>query len=162
MVWFWSDLIRSDITLFLAFLWYLTLIWYFEKNEWNLIDIWLKHSKNYFYARSTDVYLFIVVIRVFYGNRMIHTSRVSIFVTYSKNVHRTQEKCIYERKKPRFLTSSDNHQIKRFKTLSDLIRSDQNLTIWYEIWSDCPTLIYSEDSYFFNVLGESSVWKITS
>jgi len=48
MVWFWSDLIRSDITLFTAFLWYLTLIWYFEKkwviSDWHLI----KNSKTLF------------------------------------------------------------------------------------------------------------------
>ena len=39
---------------------------------------------------------------------------------------------------------------------SDLIRSDQNLRIWYKIWSDCPTL--QNDQMYW--LGWQNSWHL--
>ena len=68
-----------------------------------------------------------------------HFMSVYLCDAFKENVHRVQEKCIYDRNKPSFFTSSDNHQINRFKTSSDLILiwSDQIKSedlIWNLIW----------------------------
>ena len=106
-------------------------------SDWNLI----KNLKNTIFMRGPLTFTyFINVIRVFEAiKRYTHFTSVYLCDVFEENVHRAQENCIYQRNKPRFSTSSDNHQIKRFKTSSDLILiwSDQSKSenlIWNLIW----------------------------
>ena len=65
----------------------------------------INFKKHYLCARSTYVYLIIAVIRVFKVTTWYtNFTRVYLCDVFEENVHRAQEKCIYEKNKPRFLT----------------------------------------------------------